>query len=462
MHKHRNTAKPKNAQTLWFKGALLPNGWAKDVTITLSGGLIEKVETGTPATHAQVQPGIALPGLVNLHSHGFQRAMSGLTEYRQSGDDDFWSWRELLYKFVDRCTPEDVEAITAMAYAEMLEGGFTRVAEFHYLHHDMAGHAYADPGEMAGRIAAAAGETGIGLTLLPVLYAHSGFGGLEASAGQRRFLNTPASYHDILTSAEAHCAALPDAIVGTAPHSLRAVTPEELNDLSAMRPGRPVHIHIAEQEKEVSDCLAWSGARPVDWLLDHAGVDERWCLVHATHTTPGELQRIANSGAVVGLCPVTEANLGDGIFKAPEFLAAGGHFGVGSDSNVSICAADELRMLEYSQRLSSRRRNVIAETAASTGRTLFEKALEGGNRAGGVTGGLVAGAPADIVVLSDAFQTFSMKSADHVLDAWVFRRGRSAISQVWRRGHLLVENGVHTGRASIDARFQEALDRILA
>jgi formiminoglutamate deiminase len=294
--------------------------------------------------------------------------MSGLTEYRQSGGDgDFWSWRELLYKFVDRCTPEDVEAITAMAYAEMLEGGFTRVAEFHYLHHDTAGHAFSDPGEMAGRIAAAARDTGIGLTLLPVLYAHSGFGGLEATSGQRRFINTPASYHDILSSAEAHCAGLPDAIVGTAPHSLRAVTPGELEELTAMRPDRPVHIHIAEQEKEVADCLAWSGARPVDWLLDHVAVDERWCLVHATHTTPGELQRIAASGAVVGLCPVTEANLGDGIFNAPEFLAAGGHFGVGSDSNVSICAADELRMLEYSQRLAFRRRNVIAEAATSTG-----------------------------------------------------------------------------------------------
>ncbi|MBW7947034.1 MAG: formimidoylglutamate deiminase, partial [Sphingomonadaceae bacterium] len=301
-------------QRLWFSHARLNGGWAKDVRLTLAGGLIESVETGVAAEAGDARHGIAIPGLCNVHSHGFQRGMAGLSERRGRPDDDFWSWREVMYRFLGRMTPDDIAAITALAYAEMLEGGYTRVGEFHYLHNDADGGRYADPAETAGGIVSAAAETGIGLTLLPVFYAHADFGGAPPAPGQQRFISDIDGFARLM---EASRAKLREGdVIGIAPHSLRAVTPEELAAVLPLAGGGPVHIHAAEQTKEVEACLAWSGARPVEWLLDNAPVDERWCLVHATHIDDAEVMGLAASGAVAGLCPVTEANLGDGVFPA--------------------------------------------------------------------------------------------------------------------------------------------------
>ncbi|MDB5457816.1 MAG: formiminoglutamate deiminase, partial [Caulobacter sp.] len=318
---------PPPQVVLWFKSALLRSGWAQNVRICLNGGKIARIETDVAAQAGDERHAIAVPGLPNLHSHAFQRAMAGLTEARGQTSDSFWSWRALMYRFVERLSPDDVEAIAALAYLEMLEAGFTRVGEFHYLHKDVDGRAYADPAEMAVRLAAAADETGLALTLLPVFYAHSGFGGAAPGEGQKRFIHDVDGYARLIEASRTAVAGLPDAVVGVAPHSLRAVTLEELAAVAPLAAGGPVHIHIAEQVKEVDDCLAATGQRPVRWLLDHAPVDRRWCLVHATHMDVGEIEGLARSGAVAGLCPITEANLGDGLFPAVAFAAAGGRFG---------------------------------------------------------------------------------------------------------------------------------------
>ena len=445
----------------WFETALLPEGWARGVRLVVEGGQITSVATDVAAEAGDVRHAIALPGLPNLHSHAFQRAMAGLTEVRGPEGDSFWTWRELMYRFVERLTPDDVEAIAAQAFAEMLEAGFTRVGEFHYLHHDSAGVPYADPAEMAARIAAAAAATGIGLTLLPVLYAHSGFGGAPPTAGQRRFVNDLDGYARLHEASRAAVRGLPDAVVGLAPHSLRAVTEAEL--AAVMHLDGPIHIHIAEQVKEVEDCAAWSGARPVEWLTDRFGVDPRWCLVHATHMTPSERQRLAASGAVAGLCPITEANLGDGVFPGAAYLAEGGAFGVGSDSNVRIDAAEELRLLEYGQRLTERARNVLASgEGASTGGTLYRGALAGGAGALGVeTAGLAVGASADFATLDPDNPDIAGRTGDAILDAFVFAGGRP-VKDVWRAGRQVVQDGRHLDRARIVARYCQTRDRLLA
>ncbi|MDL2353083.1 MAG: formimidoylglutamate deiminase, partial [Pseudomonadota bacterium] len=301
--------------SLHFAEALMPHGWAHDVRIEIADGCFTRIETGAAAQPGDERHRVVLPGQPNLHSHAFQRGMAGLTERRGASSDSFWTWREAMYRFVDRIGPDDLLAIAAMAYAEMLESGFARVGEFHYLHHAPDGSPYIGAA-MAEAIVAAAAETGIGLTLLPVFYAHSGFGGQSPGSGQRRFVCGLDQFAMLREGCGAALAALPDAVLGLAPHSLRAVTPGELSALSAMAGTGPIHIHVAEQQAEVSDCLAWSGARPVEWLLGNAAVGPRWCLVHATHVTPQESDALAASGAVVGLCPITEANLGDGLFPA--------------------------------------------------------------------------------------------------------------------------------------------------
>lgn len=440
---------------LWFAEALLDTGWARGVRLTLAAGRIAAIETDVARDGSDEVHAVALPGLPNLHSHAFQRAMAGLTETRGPAADSFWSWRDLMYRFVDRLTPDDLEAIAALAYAEMLEAGFTRVGEFHYLHHDLDGTPYADLAEMAARIAAAADATGIGLTLLPVFYAYSGFGRQPPTHGQRRFVNNLDTILRLVEASRSAVKPLPDAVVGLAPHSLRAVDIEyHFNNLDTI--SGPIHIHVAEQVKEVEDCLAWSGARPVELLLDRARVDARWCLVHATHMTPDETRRLAVSGAVAGLCPITEANLGDGLFPASGYLAAGGAFGVGSDSNVLIDAAEELRLLEYGQRLATRARNVFADgPGASTGAALYRGALKGGAQALGVEAGLKPGVSADIVSLSG-----EGRAGDGHLDAWIFARGRK-VGSVWRAGRKVVADGRHVARAAIEARYRASLARLL-
>ena len=453
--------------SLWFESALLPAGWARDVRLTSADGRIERVLTGVAPADADERHRIAIPGLANLHSHAFQRGLAGLTERRGESGDSFWTWRELMYRFLERVGPDELEALAAFAFAEMLEAGFTRVGEFHYLHHDRDGAPFADPGELASRLAAAAAQTGIGLTLLPVLYAHGGFGGAPAGARQRRFLNDPESFARIVAASRRALGALPDAGVGVAAHSLRAVTPAELAEVVTLAAGGVIHIHIAEQVREVDDCLAWSGRRPVQWLLENAPVDARWCLVHATHTTVTELQGIAARGAVVGLCPVTEASLGDGIFPAVEFLAAGGRSGIGSDSNIRIDAAEELRTLEYSQRLAHRARNVLAAAAgASTGRSLFAAALAGGAQALDAAGpgpaGLAPGAPLDVVSLAAEHPALIGRGGDELLDSWIFAGDRGLVDCVWRAGRKLVSDGRHHDREAIETRYARTLRALLA
>jgi formiminoglutamate deiminase len=416
-----------------------------------------------PAVSADERHAVGLPGLPNLHSHAFQRGMAGLTEIRGSSSDSFWTWREVMYRFVSRMTPEDIEAIAAQAYVEMLESGFTRVGEFHYVHHDPSGAPYDDIAELAGRIAAAAQGSGIGLTLLPVFYAHAGFGGRAPDEGQRRFINTVDRFGLLLEASRRALAGCWGAKVGVAPHSLRAITPDQLAAILPMAADAPIHIHIAEQTKEVDDCIAWSGNRPVEWLLDHAPVDQRWCLIHATHMTDEETRAMAATGAVAGLCPVTEANLGDGIFNAPAFLAARGVFGVGSDSNVLIDASEELRQLEYSQRLALRARNVMATAdVVSTGRVLFEGALAGGSRALGVTSGLAEGGVADIVSLDADNLALAGRSGDALLDSWIFGGRRSLVDCVWTSGRKVVTNGRHHQAEQVATGFRRRLEGLLA
>src|SRR5579864_7802405 len=347
-------------KTLWFESALLPEGWAAGVRLTTVDGRIERIEAGSVSGEADERHAIGVPGVPNVHSHAFQRGLAGLTERRGMQSDSFWTWRELMYQFVERMDPDQLEAVTALAFAEMLEGGFTRVGEFHYLHHDREGMPFSDPGELASRVVAAAASTGIGLTLLPTLYAHGGFGGAPPSARQRRFISDPERFARIVEASRKAVGSLTFGSCGVAAHSLRAVTPSELAAVVGLSQGGVIHLHIAEQTREVEDCVAWCGRRPVEWLLENCPVDERWCLVHATHASGAELREVAARGAVVGLCPVTEASLGDGIFPAGEFLAAAGRIGIGSDSNIRVDAAEELRTLEYSQRLALRARNVLA------------------------------------------------------------------------------------------------------
>lgn len=445
-------------QTIWFGQALLPDGWARDVGISIADGRIAAIATGVRASPDAPRHATALPGLPNLHSHSFQRLMAGLAETRSGpAHDDFWSWRELMYQLVATLAPADVAAIAAMAFVEMLETGFTRVGEFHYLHHQPSGAPYSDPAEMAAAIAGAAAETGIALTLLPVFYAQGGFGGRAPGAGQRRFVSTLDGFARLLDATRTAVAALPDAIVGAAPHSLRAVTPAQLRAIEQIAPAGPVHIHVAEQAREVADCLAWSGQRPVAWLIDHAAVGARWCLVHATHVDPGECAAIAAAGAVVGLCPITEANLGDGIFPAGAYRAAGGRFGIGSDSNVRIDAGEELRLLEYGQRLMQQRRTVLAPVGGgSTGRALVDAALDGGGRALGHRSALEVGAPADIVALA----ADRLGAGDRVLDRWIFAGGGPQVEAVWRAGRKVVTAGRHHARDAVAARFARVVDRL--
>lgn len=455
------SATPAPSSGVHLQRALLPHGWATDVRVTIAAGRFSAIEVGVPPRAAEECVAFALPGMPNLHSHAFQRGMAGLTEYRGAEQDSFWTWRELMYRFLAHMTPDDVEAVSAQAYVELLEAGFTRVGEFHYLHRDASGSLYGNPAELSERVAAAAQAAGINLSLLPVFYAHGGFGGVAPTEGQRRFVCSLEEYARLLDAARGIVARLPQATLGVAPHSLRAVTPEELRELIALAGGLPIHIHASEQLREVEECVAWSGLRPVEWLLEYAPVDGRYCLVHATHLKAAETQRLAQSGAVVGLCPITEANLGDGVFPAAAYRDAGGRFGIGTDSNVCISVPGELRMLEYTQRLSARARNVLAEPGRSTGRVLLDAAVSGGAQALGARGGIAVGASADLVSLNMAAPVFASKSDDQVLDSWVFASSEPCVDCVWSGGVKVVEGGRHRARETIAARYHGVIERLL-
>jgi len=454
---------------LFAEHVLLPDGWARDVLLQWNAqGQWQSIATGqTPAGLIPRAAGPVLPGMPNLHSHAFQRVLAGLTEYRSHTQDSFWSWRTLMYRFAAQLSPAQLEAIATGLYVEMLEAGFTSVCEFHYLHHDTHGKAYADPAEMSLSLLRAAKRTGIGLTLLPVLYQTSGFGGAAPTPGQGRFIHNTEGMLRLLDRLLPLCEAQ-SVRLGLAPHSLRAVPPEGLREvlagLDAMDATAPIHIHIAEQRAEVDACLAWSGQRPVSWLLDHAPVDERWCLVHATHMNALEYQRAAQSGAVAGLCPTTEANLGDGIFEFNTWQGNQGAWGIGSDSHIAVHPAEDLMMLEYSQRLALGQRNVAAhDTQPDVAQALWQGAVAGGAQAAGrPVAGLVAGQQADFIVLDAAHSTLAGLSPETMLASHVFASSRtSAIAQVWVSGQRLVQQGRHALQDSAMAGFVQARSQLL-
>jgi formiminoglutamate deiminase len=446
-----------------FEKALLPSGWADHVLVEVDdAGAIARVAAGAARADAERISGIALPGMPNLHCHAFQKGMAGLAERRGPANDSFWTWREVMYRFLAALTPDDVEAIAAFAYVQMLEAGFTRVGEFHYLHHNITGAPYADVAEMASRIASASVTTGIGLTLLPCLYTYGSFGNAAPNPGQVRFLNSTDRFLTLMARSREIVAAVPGANFGIAPHSLRAVSPDQLRAVIAAFPQVPVHIHAAEQTKEVDDCVASLGARPVQWLLDNAAVDARWCLIHATHMTVDETIGLASAGAVAGLCPLTEGSLGDGIFNGELFLQNNGRFGIGTDSNIEIDAPGELRQLEYSQRLKHRSRNVMTtKEGQSSGRSLYENALKGGAQAlGGNLGAIETGCRADIVILNSAHPDLAGASGDMVLDVYVFSAGRGLIDRVIAGGAPVVEGGRHRGREAIAEKYRKTVARL--
>ena len=441
----------KRYASLFARKALTANGWQQDVEIRIDqNGFISGITANaSPATDAPVFD-LLLPGMANVHSHAFQRAMAGLTEFASgSGRDNFWSWREVMYRFTQRLAPEHIEIIARAFYIELLKNGYTSVGEFHYLHNDVNGKSYASITELSDRIIAGAQEAGIHLTHLPVMYETGNFGGAPPTEGQKRFLHSTDSYLALLETLQKRYRATPGVTLGIAPHSLRAVTPETLGKILAALPALglercPIHMHVAEQEKEVADCLAWSRQRPVEWLLDHYGVNKHWCLIHATHMTEEETARLAKTGATAGLCPTTEANLGDGIFRAEQYLREGGGFGIGSDSNVCTSPWEELRLMEYAQRLSARRRNVLHTGATpSAGRTLFERAAQGGAKALGIpSGGIAAGKRADLVALSTAHPLLADKEGDAALDTLIFAV-QPRITDTFVAGRRIIENGRH-------------------
>jgi formiminoglutamate deiminase len=443
--------------TYFLPTALLPTGWAHNVRLTAVAGTITEVTQNATPANATNLPGIALPGMPNLHSHAFQRGMAGLA---QRGGD-FWSWRDVMYRFLAILTPDDIETIAALAYMEMLEAGFTAVAEFHYLHHAPDGTPYANPAETSARIAAAAAQTGIGLTLLPVFYAHGGFNAAPPTPGQRRFVTDLDRYATLLDHAQRAIAPLPDARLGLAPHSLRAATPQELTALTTLAAGRVLHIHVAEQTREVEDCRAATGATPVQHLLASAPIDHHWCLIHATHMTDTETIALAATGAIAGLCPITEADLGDGIFPALAFHQAGGKFGIGTDSNTAISATQELRLLDYTQRLTHRARNVLTPPNLSTGRHLWNEATRGGAQAlDRRIGALAPGHRADIIILDPAHPALTGRTDDAILDAMIFAAATPCITDVLVGGQHVVRNGQHIARRDIIERWQSIAPRL--
>lgn len=454
---------------IWAASALLTDGWAEDVEIEVSPlGEITRVTSNQPFRQGE-RCGLLIPGIDNLHSHAHQRAMAGLGERASPGNDgvpdSFWTWRQVMYHYVERIQPEDLQAIAAQAYMEMLLNGYTSVAEFQYLHHQADGKAYDNPAEMSLSCQRAAEQVGIDLTMLPVLYRYGGFGGADPLPGQRRFLNSADSFIDIVARLQNACRENPNQSVGMAPHSLRAVSRDllsEVMDQLVVENLAAIHIHIAEQTQEVDECLAWSGLRPVQWLLENFAVDARWCLIHATHMDAHETRCLAKSQAVAGLCPTTEANLGDGFFNALDYAAHGGCWGIGSDSQISVSPVEELRWLEYGQRLLERKRNLhVSADSPHTGRHLLEQAWQGGARAcGRKTGRITPGYRANLLALDTEHARLVGRQRDTLLDSWIFATGDGAIRRVYVGGKKIIDDGRHPMQETIATAFSRTLEKL--
>jgi formimidoylglutamate deiminase len=443
--------------------ALLDGDWSRRVRIAVTDGMIASVTAGAKPRPGDVQVSALLPAMSNLHSHSFQRAMAGMTEYRAAGQDSFWTWRGLMYRFLDRLTPDQIQAIAAFVFMEMQEAGFAAVGEFHYVHHQPGGQRYDDIAELSGRIFAAAVQTGIGLTHLPVLYSYGGAGTQPLAADQLRFGTTLDQFVRLLEAVRHAARALPaDCRVGLAPHSLRATSPADLALVLPLAQGNPVHIHVAEQPKEVADIQAWLGARPVDWLLANTAIGPGWCAIHATHMTDAETRGLAQSGAIAGLCPITEANLGDGPFNGPGWLNARGKFGIGSDSNVRISLAEELRTLEYSQRQRDIGRNIMVTGEGSVGKFLYRQAALGGALALGRAAGRIAvGQTADLVAIDQNHPTLCALRPDQILDGLIFAAPDAVVTDLWSAGRHQVRQGRHIQRDPIVAGWRAAVKTLM-
>lgn len=449
-------------KSVWATSALLPSGWASDVCLKISDdGCIASVQTG--AAPRGTKTDLLLPAPVNVHSHAFQRAMAGLTERRgPDPSDSFWTWRQLMFRFLDKLTPEHVEAITAFVQMELLEAGYATNAEFHYLHHQPGGTPYDNLAEMSERVASAAAQSSIGLCLVPVQYEFGGCDGRTLTAGQIRFRNDPDRFERLQQQAISALSPLPgDTTHGVSPHSLRAVGADALRSYSERFPTGPIHMHLAEQRQEVEEVQAHWGARPVEWALDNMGLDARWCLIHCTQMTPEETVRLAQTKAVAGLCPITESSLGDGIFDAVRWVEAGGQFAIGSDSNIRISLTEELRTLDYSQRLRDGTRAAFATAKASTGRRILEEMLTGGAQATGrKTGRLEAGFWADMLALDTNNPTMWGRADDTALDAWIFAGDDSLVRDVWSAGRHMVADGRHTAKEEITSAYKRTIDAL--
>jgi len=453
--------------SLFASDALLANGWARDVLLEWDErGIFTRVEAGQSRGSARAAAGPVLPGMANVHSHAFQRAMAGLAEFRGHPTDDFWTWREEMYRLVRLLEPEDVEAVARHLYVEMLEHGYTSVGEFHYIHNDRDGKRYADRAEMSNRIIAAAGEAGIALTLMPVLYAHGGFGHKPLSPAQRRFGGDPQFVIELARELRDFHLPHPSLRIGVAPHSVRAVDALMLTELvetaTRMDAGMPIHMHLSEQTGEVAECAATHGTTPFDWVSDLVDVDERWCFIHSTHLTQLEMRKLLGTGAAVGLCPVTEANLGDGIFEFEPWFEARAPWCIGGDSHVSVSPFEELRALEYSQRLSKRVRNVAAsEEFPDVAANLWRDAAQGGARVLAQPAGTIEpGRRADFVVLDASTADFESLAAPAILGVAMFGGNSQRVSDVFMGGAHVVTQGRHPRKQETQDGYRAALRRL--
>ena len=453
--------------TIWAATALISSGWAESVEISIEdSGDIASVSSGQPyASGDKVE--ILIPAIPNVHSHAHQRAMSGLGERAgttgEAVTDSFWTWRKIMYHYLERIQPEHLFHISAQLYLEMLKAGYSCVGEFQYLHHNLDGSPYANRAEMSLQCMQAAQQVGLGFTALPVLYRYGGFGSMDPIDGQKRFLNDAEGFIDIVTRLQQASAADANTSVGIAPHSLRAINGELLREvIGALDNLAAIHVHIAEQTKEVDDCLAWSQMRPVEWLFDQFDVDPSWCLIHATHINAAETTAMAQSGCVAGLCPTTEANLGDGFFNAIDYFDQDGCWAIGSDSHISIDPVEELRWLEYGQRLLTRKRNVLVSAgAANTGRNLLDGALKGGARACGRNiASIIAGARADFIVLDDQHPRLYGRQQDDLLDSWIFSGNENLVRDVYVGGNKIIDHGRHADEETIQRNYRTTLDQL--
>ena len=457
----------KSEKKIYADKILLADGWARDKTLTIVEGVITEISSGYMANAERIN-GIIIPGMVNCHSHAFQRAFAGFSEQGSEGQDSFWTWRKVMYKFLAQLTTENVEVIASQLYIEMLKMGYTRVAEFHYLHHQVDGGNHIALSAMAEAIFKAAKTSGIGLTMLPVLYQFSGFGAQAPNDGQKRFINSTAQFNQLVSDCFKLSEFYPNTNVGIAPHSLRAIDKESLraavDHVRSLQTNAPIHIHIAEQQKEVDDCLAYFGQRPVQWLLENMTLDAQWSLIHATHINEQERKGIIATKAIAVICPTTEANLGDGIFPTTEFLLEGGTFAIGSDSHISVNPIEELRWLEYAQRLSKQKRAILATTnQASVGANLWRNAALGGAQStDSNTGELAIGKQADLLVLAEQRTQLFANNEQHIMDSLIFASQQNPVRDVMVNGCWVILAGQHSGEEGIADAFSEILKTLSA